>query len=51
MSLKVRFALYYGLGSLLFLALLGAVGFVLWQELAAACPAPLQEFLAVKYGP
>ena len=25
-------------------------GFVLWQELAAACPAPLQEFLVRKYG-
>jgi hypothetical protein len=25
-------------------------GFVLWQELAAVCPAPLQEFLVRKYG-
>ena len=25
-------------------------GFVLWQELAVACPAPLQEFLVRKYG-
>jgi hypothetical protein len=25
-------------------------GFILWQEIAAASPAPLREFLAVKYG-